>query len=54
MAHPLHSYATSLREMQKWMGYMVENGYFKIAMPLSHQIEELNWTNKVGISSNPF
>ena len=27
-------------------GYMVENGYFKIAMPHTHQIEELDWNGK--------
>lgn len=27
-------------------GYMVENGYFKIAMPASHQIEGLDWNAK--------
>jgi 7-keto-8-aminopelargonate synthetase-like enzyme/predicted N-acyltransferase len=45
-----NAHSTFLRDMPQgdaeMDGYMVENGYFKINMPLNHQIEGFNWTNK--------
>jgi len=45
-----NAHSTFLRDLaqgdSEMDGYMVENGYFKVTMPLSHQIQNLDWNTK--------
>ncbi len=45
-----NAHSTFLRDLpqgdSEMDGFMVENGYFKINLPVSHQIPQLNWNTK--------
>jgi hypothetical protein len=44
-----NAHSTFLRDMpqgdSEMDGFMVENGYFKVPLPISHQVQNLNWNS---------